>query len=73
MRDFTFVTDTARAFIAAARAPDSANGLTLNAGNGQGITIGALAELMLEIIGGGRSWRPRTPSACARPTARSSN
>ena len=52
MRDFTFVTDTARAFIAAALAPDSANGLTLNAGNGQGITIGALAELMLEIIGG---------------------
>jgi NAD dependent epimerase/dehydratase len=52
VRDFTYVSDTARAFIAAAGAPASADGLTLNAGNGQGITIGALAELMLEIIGG---------------------
>ena len=50
VRDFTFVADTARAFIAAATAP-AALGMTLNAGSGKGITIGALAELILEITG----------------------
>jgi NAD dependent epimerase/dehydratase len=46
VRDFTFVTDTARAFIAVATA-DGAVGQTLNAGYGQGITIGELARLIL--------------------------
>jgi NAD dependent epimerase/dehydratase len=52
VRDFTYVTDTARAFIAAATAPSGANGLTLNAGNGRGITIGELADQILAIVGG---------------------
>lgn len=50
VRDFTFVTDTARAFMAAATAPEAV-GETLNAGNGQGISIGELARLTLEIAG----------------------
>ena len=50
VRDFTFVTDTARAFIAAATAP-AAVGLTLNAGSGKGIAIGALAEIILDVVG----------------------
>jgi NAD dependent epimerase/dehydratase len=50
VRDFTFVSDTARAFIAAATAEDAV-GLTLNAGNGKGITIGELVRLILDIVG----------------------
>lgn len=50
IRDFTFVTDTARAFMAAATA-EEAIGSVFNAGSGRGITIGALAELILEIVG----------------------
>ena len=74
VRDFTFVTDTARAFIAAALAPDSANGLTLNAGNGQGITIGDAGRADARDHRRRRAAsRPRTPSACARPPARSSS
>jgi NAD dependent epimerase/dehydratase len=49
VRDFTFVTDTARAFAAAGTAP-GAVGRTLNAGTGKGITIGDLAALILEIM-----------------------
>jgi NAD dependent epimerase/dehydratase len=48
IRDFTFVTDTARAFIAVATA-DGVVGETLNAGSGQGITIGELARLILRL------------------------
>ena len=50
VRDFTFVTDTARAFMAVARS-DAAIGRTLNAGNGKGITIGDTAALILELLG----------------------
>jgi NAD dependent epimerase/dehydratase len=50
VRDFTYVTDTARAFIAAAIA-EPAIGQTLNAGSGRGITIGELAELILRLTG----------------------
>jgi NAD dependent epimerase/dehydratase len=50
VRDFTFVTDTARAFIAVAES-DAALGQTLNAGNGKGITIGEVARMILEIVG----------------------
>jgi NAD dependent epimerase/dehydratase len=48
VRDFTFVTDTSRAFIAIAIA-DGVVGQTLNAGSGQGITIGDLARLILRL------------------------
>jgi NAD dependent epimerase/dehydratase len=50
VRDFTFVEDTARAFVAAATAP-GATGQVLNAGSGKGITIGDLADLILDIVG----------------------
>jgi NAD dependent epimerase/dehydratase len=50
VRDFTFVEDTARAFVAAATAP-GAVGEVLNAGNGKGITIGDLADLIFEVVG----------------------
>jgi NAD dependent epimerase/dehydratase len=50
VRDFTYVKDTARAFMAVA-ASEAALGQTLNAGNGKGITVGDLATLILEIMG----------------------
>jgi len=43
IRDYTFVTDTARAFVAVAES-DAAVGQVSNAGAGRGIAIGALAE-----------------------------
>lgn len=51
-RDFTFVTDTARGFIAAAQC-DEAIGRTFNIGNGKSISIGELAETIFELTGGG--------------------
>ncbi len=50
VRDLTFVKDTAQAFVQVACADGSA-GRVLNAGNGKGITIGALAQLILELMG----------------------
>jgi NAD dependent epimerase/dehydratase len=50
VRDFTYVADTARAFIAVAASPDAV-GQTLNSGTGKGITIGELARLILTITG----------------------
>jgi NAD dependent epimerase/dehydratase len=50
VRDFTYVKDTARAFMAVA-SHEAALGQTLNAGNGKGITIGELADLILDIMG----------------------
>jgi NAD dependent epimerase/dehydratase len=50
VRDFTFVQDTARAFLAVATAP-GAIGQVLNAGSGKGITVGDLASLILELMG----------------------
>jgi NAD dependent epimerase/dehydratase len=50
VRDFTFVTDTARAFLAVAES-EAALGGTFNAGSGKGITVGELAQLILEILG----------------------
>jgi NAD dependent epimerase/dehydratase len=50
IRDFTFVSDMARAFMAVATAP-TAVGAIFNAGSGRSITIGALAQLILEIVG----------------------
>lgn len=50
VRDFTFVRDTARAFIAVAEA-DAAVGRTFNAGNGKAISIGDLVEMILDQLG----------------------
>jgi nucleoside-diphosphate-sugar epimerase len=49
VRDFTFVEDTARAFLAVAAAAD-VDGQVLNAGSGKAITIGALAQTILELM-----------------------
>ena len=50
VRDFTYVKDTVRGFIAIARSKDSV-GHTTNIGRGEGITVGDLAKLILEICG----------------------
>jgi NAD dependent epimerase/dehydratase len=50
LRDFTYVADTARAFMAAAGAPGPV-GTTFNAGSGRSITVGALAQLILQVVG----------------------
>ncbi|MZQ85999.1 SDR family NAD(P)-dependent oxidoreductase [Paenibacillus sp. 5J-6] len=49
-RDFTFVEDTARAFICAA-SHESAVGQTINAGSGAEISIGELAQTIKQIVG----------------------
>jgi NAD dependent epimerase/dehydratase len=57
-RDLTLATDTARAFIAAAAAPlDAVAGRVLNAGSGNEISIGDLAQLIAQKMG-----RPLTPA-----------
>jgi UDP-glucose 4-epimerase len=51
-RDFTFVTDTVRAFAAVGEAPpDKTIGEVLNAGSGTEISIGSLAQLLCEVTG----------------------
>ena len=50
IRDFTFVTDTARAFVAMAEA-DLPPGTVCNAGAGQGISIGDLARRIVSAMG----------------------
>ncbi len=51
-RDFTFVTDTAAAFIAVGEAPaERVVGRVLNSGTGQEISIGELAKLLGEVTG----------------------
>ncbi|WP_072016175.1 SDR family NAD(P)-dependent oxidoreductase [Leptolyngbya sp. KIOST-1] len=49
IRDFTYVTDTARAFVAVSES-DSTLGIACNAGNGQGITIGDLANMLIGMV-----------------------
>jgi NAD dependent epimerase/dehydratase len=49
VRDFTFVEDATSAYVAIADAPGTI-GDTLNVGSGQGIAIGALAQLILDIL-----------------------
>ena len=46
VRDLTFVTDTVRAFLLAEEC-DNAIGLTVNVGQGTGVTIGELAEMII--------------------------
>lgn len=48
-RDLTFVEDTARAFVAAAES-DEMLGKTVHIGNGKSISIGKLAEMLVEMI-----------------------
>ena len=52
VRDFTFVTDTARAFILAAER-DEAVGKTIHTGSGIGISIGELAQRILAQVNPG--------------------
>ncbi|MDF3293912.1 SDR family NAD(P)-dependent oxidoreductase [Streptomyces silvisoli] len=49
-RDFTFSEDTARGFLAVAQS-DRTVGEVVNIGSGQEISIGALAELLIEVTG----------------------
>ena len=50
VRDLTYVTDTARGFLAVA-ASDECIGTVTNIGNGKGISIGDLARMMAEVAG----------------------
>jgi NAD dependent epimerase/dehydratase len=50
VRDLTYVTDTARGFLAVA-STDACVGKVTNIGNGKGITIGELARLLAEVAG----------------------
>jgi len=49
-RDFTFVSDTVAGFLAAASCPE-AIGKVINIGSGRDISIGELAELIIQITG----------------------
>ena len=49
IRDFTYVTDTARGFLAAARS-DKVLGQTVNLGTGKGISIGGLVEKIGKLL-----------------------
>jgi NAD dependent epimerase/dehydratase len=49
VRDFTYVTDTARAFVAVAES-DGAVGTVCNAGNGAGISVGDLVAKILGLM-----------------------
>lgn len=52
VRDFTFVSDTAAAFVTAATAPlETARGKLYNLGTGRGVSIGELAEMALSLTG----------------------
>jgi nucleoside-diphosphate-sugar epimerase len=50
VRDLTFAADTAAAFAAVAESPATV-GQVVNAGTGKGISIGELAELIMEVMG----------------------
>lgn len=63
-RDFTYVLDTARGFIAAAESEDSV-GRVHNLGTGQEISIGDLAKLIIKLTG--RDVRLETESSRLRP------
>jgi NAD dependent epimerase/dehydratase len=51
VRDFTFVEDTAAAFMAIGAAPAVTFGRPYNAGSGKAVTVGELIELAAELIG----------------------
>jgi NAD dependent epimerase/dehydratase len=50
-RDFTFVADTAEAFLAMGAASNIAFGRSYNAGNGEGVTISTLIDMLARITG----------------------
>ena len=50
VRDLTYAKDTAAGFMAIAQSPKTV-GEVVNIGNGKGITIGELAQLIIEIMG----------------------
>ena len=50
-RDFTFVTDTAEAFMRAAQAPEAV-GKVINVGSGQEISIGQLTQVIINTVQG---------------------
>lgn len=50
VRDLTYVADTAQAFLAVAETPETV-GEVLNAGNGKGISIGDLVDLICSLMG----------------------
>ncbi|MEX2283738.1 MAG: GDP-mannose 4,6-dehydratase [Gemmatimonadota bacterium] len=58
VRDFTYVKDTVAAFVSVANS-DAAIGEVLNVGNGKGITIGQLVELISGLLG-----RPEVDIVC---------
>ncbi len=51
IRDFTFVGDTARAFLALGMAPAVSFGRPYNAGSGSAVSVGELLELATELTG----------------------
>lgn len=53
VRDLTYVDDTVAAFLAIAEC-DAAVGRVVNSGNGKGITIGDLAQRILQVMGRGK-------------------
>jgi NAD dependent epimerase/dehydratase len=53
VRDFTFVKDTVRGFIAVAQSDDTVGKVT-NVGTGKAVTIGELANTIISIIGGNK-------------------
>lgn len=65
VRDLTYVGDTVAGFLAAARSPTEANGSVVNLGTGRGVSIGDLANLIFEILGG--SFEIRTEETRQRP------
>lgn len=68
MRDFTFVADTAEAFVAVATAPaDRVVGRTLNAGTGRETSIGELAQTVAAIME--RPIQIRSSASRLRPAA----
>lgn len=64
-RDLTFVTDTAAGFVAALEADDAACGGVYNLGTGSKVSIGRLAEMIFEQLGGAH--RITTDAARTRP------
>jgi NAD dependent epimerase/dehydratase len=54
VRDFTFVEDTAAAFLAIGAAPGIAFGRPYNAGSGKAVTVGEMIDLVGELAGCGK-------------------
>ncbi|MBI5032967.1 MAG: GDP-mannose 4,6-dehydratase [Chloroflexi bacterium] len=65
-RDFTYVADTADGFVRAALA-DSVIGETINLGNDREISVGELAQLIIQLVG--RPVELKTDPARVRPSA----